>query len=227
MSSRTVTVSSLKKASRLVRDAMLAVLPAPEDCSASFSPSFLRESVSIMKKARSIRRRTVVRQGLSAAAGFVLVFLLLFFSLNSTARAALVNWVREVTEHSALYRLFVPERPADTLPSCTPGWLPEGLLPEPQTFIGERAAGYTWSDASGGSLLTLDLFLINENTQLSVTDTAGFSCREVDLRGGTADLYTNGNQSVLIWTEDGILCQLAGICGEEDLLKTAEALVLR
>ena len=100
---------ALQKAARLVRDAMLASLPTPDQCAHTFSPEFQVKMNSLLARERATRLR---RQLLRRVAIFFLTLVLgsgIWLAVDTEARAAVINWVREVYENSIIYR-FIQEK---------------------------------------------------------------------------------------------------------------------
>ena len=123
----------LREAARQAEKNLLASLPKPEDCEATFSPKFKRK----MKK---LVRRTdhPIRYWVQKAVACILLTILIgggsVLALSTEARAAFVGWVREIYETWFVYHF---EGDGNTLPEETqyrPTWLPEGysqaLVPE-------------------------------------------------------------------------------------------------
>lgn len=123
----------LREAAREAEEKLLASLPKPEDCEATFSPEYKRK----MKK---LARRTdhPVIYWVQKAVACILLTILIggsgVLTFSTEARAAFVGWVREVYETWFVYRFEGESRNAIEDTQYRPTWLPEGysqtLVPE-------------------------------------------------------------------------------------------------
>lgn len=213
----------LREAARQAEKNLLASLPEPEDCKATFSPEFERK----MKK---LVRRTdhPIRYWVQKAVACILLVILLgggsVLALSTEARAAFVGWIREVYE-----TWFVYQYKGETYESGTimyqPSWLPSGYtekssldLYEQQVIIYENADGslvmFGYSQSAGA----IDLYVSRDDAIVQQTT----------VWGNTAELYlypTENAFSSLVWTDtdSGLIFWIVASLDESSLLQVAES----
>ena len=115
----------LRKAAQKVEESMLASLPEPEECEATFSPEFERK----MKKLIRRTDHPISHRIMKAVACFLLVVLVgggSVLTLSAEARATFVGWVREVYESYFSYRYTGEDKIAPQNIIFCPTWLPNG-----------------------------------------------------------------------------------------------------
>ena len=114
-----------------------------------FSPEFERKISSIVSAAdTAMKKRRRIRSRAAAAVIAVIVLLTAFFSFNTTARAAFVNWIKENYREYIHYEFF-GNKGDDRLPKLTAGWLPDGFslltaetpTPDHSSYMFENAEG--------------------------------------------------------------------------------------
>lgn len=215
----------LREAARKVEESMLANLPEPEECEATFSPKFERKMEKLLRRIDHPIRKRIMK----AVACLLLVFLVggggvLTFSVE--ARAAFVTWVREVYETQFIYRFFQTNEgtPDDTV--YRPTWLPadyqitiESLSEDPSTIIYQNSSG------------KLAIFAYFQNTSSPVFNierdgTETYS--QVYVNGIPAELYLDqdeGEANILIWIDenvDAVFC-ISAPFGDVELIRMAES----
>lgn len=133
--------NELREAARIVAEAMLDSLPAPEACHHDVSPDFLSKMAPLLVKAK--RRETARRWTRRAAAALLALVIgaTSWLAVDTQARAAFFSWVREVYENSVVYRFFNDTSVVDQLPDYRPSWVPDGYK---QTEVIESDSSYTF-----------------------------------------------------------------------------------
>lgn len=141
----------LREAAREAEEKLLASLPKPEDCEATFSPEYKRK----MKK---LARRTdhPVIYWVQKAVACILLTILIggggILTFSTEARAAFVGWVREVYETWFVYNYEGVDRefPEDNV--FYPAWIPDGyyelkrsISDDKVSIIYENEEGYLLS----------------------------------------------------------------------------------
>ncbi len=127
------TEADLQAAAIAVSDSMLNSLPEPDGIEHEFSEGFLAKMDALLLKDRRRRRvRSIARRAAMIALAVVLS-IGVWLSVDAEARAALVNWARELSGNGFAYRFFVTgtgkELPGYSVfrdTRCVIGWLPEG-----------------------------------------------------------------------------------------------------
>ena len=216
-----VTDDMIIQAAKQVGAAMLASLPAPEECHHEFLPRFERAMGRLIQKTK---RRARVRRSLrsiAVAALVVVIGLSAWLAVDTGARAAVVEWIRTVYEDSIVYGFFHPEA-TDEATSYRLGWVPDGytLVEE---MDGEMMRTIIYQ--SGDEVLYLSYRTIGSNSQaeffqgngetelVSIHDNAGEYIEADDV----------GAMNDLVWLdkESGILFSLSGSLDKETMLKMA------
>ncbi len=143
-------------------------------------------------------------------------------TVSPTVRAAVLNWLREISGDEVTYT-STDAQDHDEPPAWYPTWLPEGWSLEgaegrssraDYRFAGGEGRMTFWCGYPDGG--SFSFFSGEEMAQ---------SGRQVTVQDYPADLYEEGGQIYLIWEDaDGILFWFSATnVSEEDLLKTAES----
>lgn len=198
----------------------------------AFSPAYLRWRTRLladpfgwMKK----RLRPLWAKALRTAACLVLASAVALGSLmavSPTVRAAVLNWLREITGNLMTYSSVDREAESDALPSnWRITWLPEGWgLQDMTTSI------WKYQGTSGkGSLLYSCYVPGSTDLTTNVDDVSDAdSVREtIQVQGTQADYYESDGYRVLLWeNEEGFLFLLRGdsFLDRESFLKIAESI---
>ena len=213
----------LREAARQAEKHLLASLPEPEDCEATFSPEFERK----MKK---LIRRTdhPIRYWVQKAVACILLVILLgggsVLALSTEARAAFVGWVREVYETWFVYNYEGTDRefPEDNV--FYPAWIPDGyyelkrsVSDDKVSIIYENGEGYLLSFTYTRNRESVNVYSENQETDVQTA-----------VVGNTpADLYLDqreGNTNTLIWNDEekGVIFVISAHCSGEELVEIAE-----
>ena len=162
-----------------------------------FSPAFqhkMNELASVTDtaaaKSHPFRKRVAI--------AFLVVILMLtaFFSFNTPARAAFINWIKDSYKEFIIYRILGKE-PTDSIPDLIPEWMPDDL-----SLINKNSydEGYTYlyenSDGSAGFILECvtahsgsAMYISNDRDHFIMT-----------IAGYTVDCYVSAdNASDYIW----------------------------
>ena len=165
---------------------MLASLPEPEECEATFSPEFERKMKKLIRRTDHPVRHRIMK----AAACFLLVILLgggSVLTLSADARAAFVGWVRDV------YQSYET-------------WFVYHFTGENNTVSEDISYHPTWIPQDYAELETLDMFnqtnIIYENA-FGLSMTFGYSLNpeainvyvEKAIQSTYHDFYALGNGS--------------------------------
>lgn len=119
----------LKNAARIYAERRNDALEASLDQEpVQFSPEFQKETSSMISAANAaIIKRKHIRSRVAAAIVTLIILITAFFSFNTTARAAFVNWIKDFYKEYIVYHLF-GEETSDDFPELIPGWIPDGML---------------------------------------------------------------------------------------------------
>lgn len=211
----------LREAVRQAEENLLASLPEPEDCEATFSPEYMRK----MKK---LAQRTdyPIRYWVQKAVACILLIILLgggsVLALSTEARAAFVGWVREVYETWFVYKYEGEDQELlkDTVFQIT--WLPEGFV-EVTHSASEDEVCTIYEDEH--SDLIMFIYTRNMESLNLYVEEVGVDTQTVQIGHVYADLYLDqqpGGTNTLVWSDRGVLFWLYGNCTGDVLIKIAE-----
>lgn len=215
----------LREAARKAEESLLASLPEPEECEATFSPEFERKMEKLIHRAKHPIRHRIMK----AVACFLLVILVgggsvLTFSVE--ARAAFVGWVREVYDTWFAYKYNGDFEKESTDLVFRPTWLPDGYT---EAFAPEvyGQVNIIYEDDNGNKLL---FAYSNEFPSLTgLLPENSSSPLEVTVGDCPADLYLEKDgekKSLLVWansTNDCLFWIFANL-PQDDIIKIAESI---
>lgn len=198
----------LREAVRQAEENLLASLPEPEDCEATFSPEFERK----MKKLVRRTDHPIRYWGQKAVACILLVILLgggSVLTLSTEARAAFVGWVREVYETWFVYRFEGESNNVIGDTQYRPTWLPEGysqtLVPELDDQVNvlytndvEDMIIFAYSNSSS-SLALYTQGDATESTKVMVKDIPADLYLEEDGTHSNCLVWEDPQNSIIYW----------------------------
>ena len=200
------------------------------------SPRLLRQMTAMLNDPNGWAKRQhrpVWKRIAHAAAVILLTFTLslgALMAVSPTVRAAVITWVREVYEHSAVYRFFV--RPEAELPEYAPTWIPEGFaLNERVEFDGWVL--YMYLNSNTGEMLSFSYEQASADTQVQI---GGYDVEPIPVsepctvNGMTADYYpiSESGTSNLIWIDEvqGVVFTISSTLEKDVILHIAESVSL-
>lgn len=217
----------LRKAAQKVEESMLASLPEPEECEATFSPEFERKMKKLIRRTDHPIRHRIMK----AVACFLLVVLVgggSVLTLSAEARATFVGWVRDIYQSYEtwfVYHFTGEHNLASEDISYYPTWIPQDYAEREvldmfnQTIIVyENTAGLTISFGYSLNPEVINVYVENTNVQT----------KRVLVGDTPADLYLDksaGESNILTWVDsstDTIFWIVAQLDGDE-LIKIAES----
>lgn len=215
----------LRKAAAEADAALMEGLPAPEDCSADFSPEFEQ------KLSRRLAAEKPSYGAVKRAACILLVFVLAGGSLltaSPTVRAAALGWLRESYGTVSMY-LFQEKAPRGELGKYRLSEVPEGytLWSESQSAHDGHIT-YINDDEQFLRLMYLRQ-PENGSTAFSIDEITLFEISRVSVRGTIGDYYlckdgSRGN--AIVWEENDILFSISGFFQKEQLADLANCINL-
>lgn len=215
----------LRQAAAEADAALMEGLPAPEDCSADFSPEFEQ------KLARRLVAEKPSYGAVKRAACILLAFVLVGGSLlaaSPTVRAAALGWLRESYGTVSMY-LFQEKAPGGELGTYRLSEVPEGyaLWSESQS---EDDGHITYVNDNEQFLRLVYLRQPkNGAVALAIDEMALFEISRVSVRGTIGDYYlckdgSRGN--AIVWEENEILFSISGFFQKEQLADLANCINL-
>lgn len=216
-----ISEERLREAARQAEKNLLASLPEPEDCEATFSPEFERK----MKK---LVRRTdhPIRYWAQKAVACILLTILIgggsVLAFSTEARAAFVGWIREVYETWFIYKYEGEDQefPKDTEFQIM--WLPDGFVEVTRSASDDQICTF-FQDENSNSIMFLYTRSM-ESANLYIEE-SGVEAQTVRIGHLYADLYLDQRSdgaNALVWSDRGVLFSLYGNCSGDDLIKIAE-----
>lgn len=215
----------LRQAAAEADAALMEGLPAPEDCSADFSPEFEQ------KLARRLVAEKPSYGAVKRAACILLAFVLVGGSLlaaSPTVRAAALGWLRESYGTVSMY-LFQEKAPGGELGKYRLSEVPEGytLWSESQS-ANDGHITYVNDDEQFLRLMYLRQPK-NGAAALAIYEMAHFETSSVPVRGTVGDFYfckdgSRGN--AIVWEENDILFSISGFLQKEQLIELANCIDL-
>ena len=159
----------LKNAARIYAERRNDALEASLDQEpVQFSPEFQNEIAVIISAAdTAIRKRKRIRSRVAAAIVAVIILITAFFSFNTTARAAFVNWIKDFYKEYIVY-YFLGDSDKNSLPEITPVWLPEGQ----ELTHTEKAPDHLllYYENKNGDGFDISCYAINSESELYISD---------------------------------------------------------
>ena len=151
----------------------------------------------------------------------------MYLAVDMEARAAFLGWIKEVYEHSIVYRIM-PSSAAKDLPHYELTWLPDGF-DEPDIYENETVYSALYQNSSTGEIVIFDYYRLSSEVQAKLfTDQQP---EHVLVNGIIADLYvasSDSDSNNLLWidTEAGVFCAIDSNLSKDVILHIAESIYL-
>ena len=151
----------------------------------------------------------------------------MYLAVDTEARAAFLGWIKEVYEHSIVYRIM-PSSAAKDLPHYELTWLPDGFG-EPDIYENETVYSALYQNSSTGEIVIFDYYRLSSEVQAKLfTDQQP---EHVLVNGIIADFYAASSDSEsnnLLWidTEAGVFCAIDSNLSKDVILQIAESIYL-
>lgn len=151
----------------------------------------------------------------------------MYLAVDMEARAAFLGWIKEVYEHSIVYRIM-PSSAAKDLPHYELTWLPDGF-DEPDIYENETVYSALYQNSSTGEIVIFDYYRLSSEVQAKLfTDQQP---EHVLVNGIIADFYAASSDSEsnnLLWidTEAGVFCAIDSNLSKDVILHIAESIYL-
>lgn len=194
------TDEELRIATRITRQRILDSLPEPEECCYDISVELKEKINQIIIKDR---RKTVIRKIRNRAAMIALCILLgisSWLAVDTEARAAFFQWVREVYEDSIIYHFFGEREPAEISKYGITA-LPQGYE---ETMRFEESFMHTVFYENTDDMIILTYQIVDESTELAFVN-SDMAHTTVDLANYSADFYVPYDPSKtneLVWVDE-------------------------
>ena len=219
-----MTDKMLQAAAAEAGNAIVAGLPAPEQCEHAFSRRFEREMRKLIRR----EAHPALYQPLRRVACLALAALMgsgIFLALNTEVRAAFFGWVKERYESFIVlfYQGNAPAGAEEKIVGLT--WLPLGYREtETQELAGLTLVVYQNEDGANIDFCYSDdpdaesMFIEDENVTQST----------VQIGKLEADLYmaqVGGASSAIVWTdENAVIYSISAVSSSDELIRMAESI---
>lgn len=219
-----ISDEELTRAAKLVGKALHESLPAPEDCKHEFSAAFQQNIEILKKEAKKKERAAKYLKRTAIAAMLALCCTGVLVSVNPSARATVLSWVREFYENAIVYRFFGDSQDKQ-LPELEINYLPSGYSEDSTT---ETHTSKTMVFSNGDVLLFIDWWILSDSSALQA-QTEGAAVILTTVNGHDAEIIVpnNSNETTdLLWADDehGIGFMISGYLEIEELLNIAESI---
>ena len=135
----------------------------------------------------------------------------MYLAVDTEARAAFLDWIKEVYEHSIVYRIM-PSSAAKDLPHYELTWLPDGFG-EPDIYENETVYSALYQNSSTGEIVIFDYYRLSSEVQAKLfTDQQP---EHVLVNGIIADFYAAG-----------VFCAIDSNLSKDVILHIAESIYL-
>lgn len=220
-----MTDERLKQAARQAGQAIADSLPAPEDCTHTFSLHSQQKMTRLLRRAERPRRRPALR-----AACMLLVCLLgcgVFFQVNAEAKEIFLGWVSRLEEGAQHYAFDGPAAEKDSTERYILPEIPEGY----------EAVSIELTDHDGNMLYynaqgqVFEFGYVKQDTVSSTSAlfflTEGTEKQSAEVNGQPAELYMDEHgeaANLLVWKDakGQVLFYLNGYLEAEELIAAAE-----
>lgn len=223
----------LRKAARLVTQAMVDAVSPSSECKHVFSPAFQAKMARLIAQEKFIDVRQRWAKRIAIALLTLIVGVTSWLSIDADAREVFFNWVREVYENSIIYRFFNDSSQAfQDIPSYRPTCLPDGYR---QLFISDDNNSQTIVYQKGedaAETIIFDYRLYSSDTQIELMwEDTEYECLEVQVGEYSAYFYQSLDGSKandLIWVNKslGLIFSLNGYLDQNVMLHIAESIKL-
>lgn len=219
----------LEKAAQLVAESMLDSLPPKAACDHTFSDGFLAKMEKLINRQR---QRQTWHKMIRFAAAIIITVSLIFGAVmvaSPTARAAVVQWVRETYENSMIYRFF-SEPSEDTLPLYRLGWIPEGFEATDVFYDQELYRALYLNDKTEQGFVFEYYYMVN-GTASMVIPREDCILEHTEINGNPADYYQeldDANTNVLVFfdEEKNICFSITATLDKDSIFTIAEHIIL-
>lgn len=220
----------LKQAARQAGQAITESLPAPEDCTHTFSRNFQQKMKRLLRRANHPRSRPALR-----VACMLLVCLLgcgTFFQVNAEAREIFLGWVSRLEEGAQHYFFSGVYAEEDNTAQYILPEIPEGFE-EVSVEITDHKAIILYQNEDGFyfefGYLKQDTASTSSDRDFLINDTGA---QTVYVNGSAADLYidesgSGGNLIVWIDQKENVLLHIDAPFDADELIRLAESVQRR
>ena len=250
MSEIILTDAALHSAAEKVRDAMLDTLPPPSECNHVFSEPFIEKmalllNVDKMHSSRPVEQRIrklkhkanhpFLYGSIRRIAAIILVVFLglgLWLTVDNSARAIFIGWIKETYEMFFVYRYSDEEtilHDSDSeMRNYRPTWIPEGYKEYKTTELNGSVTVQYIGDGENRLRFSYISGVHATNWFVDTTDTVQSTAY---VNGREAELFISQSESVssiLMWTADNQdAFYVCGFVPAEDLIRMAESVVVQ
>lgn len=221
--------NDLKMAAQLVAESMLNNLPPKPECEHDFSDNFLAKMEKLLHRQK---QRQAWHKMMRFAAAIIITVTIAFgtvMATSPTARAAVVQWAREIYENSVIYRFF-SETTEDTLPLYRLDWIPEGFE-ETDVFYNDIRYKALYLNDETGQGFVFEYYYMDDSTAPMVIPGDGCVLEQTKINGNPADYYQESDGAdtniLMVFDEENNICfSVSATLDKGSIFTIAEHIVL-
>lgn len=221
-----ITDEMIRAAVASLDEAMLASLPDESECDHVFSEKFEKKMAKLIGRVSYYGAYQVLRR---VACVFIALVLsaTMVVAVHPTARAAVVDWVKEKLEDFYHY-VFAGEQVEETPKAYSLGWVPEGYALLDSFEQGENKT-FLYLNAGSGEMMQF-IYVYGASYETLFAGSGDYEQTVVSVEGRDAELYIamdDGQANWIVWKDarGGTMFTITGFLSEEEMVKMAESLV--
>ena len=182
------TDDDLRLAAALSCQAWYKALPSPEDCMPhSFSEAFVENMDSLANRVKRNAKIKLYTKRFIAALIALIVGLSLWLAFDTSARAVVRNWFKEVFGTTVLYR-FTEETEIIELPNYELSYIPEGFE-EIDRFQKKDTKTLLYKSINSDITFSFGYYLLTNNKNIQVSYDKNLYHEKVQIKNLPADYY--------------------------------------
>lgn len=198
------TDDDLRQAAALSCQAWYKALPSPEDCMPhSFSEAFVENMNSLANRVKRNARIKLYTKRIIAALIALIVGLSLWLAFDTSARAVVRNWFKEVFGTTVYYH-FTENVELTELPNYELSYIPAGFE-EVDRFQKSDAKSLFYTQTDNDNVIVFECYLLSKNKHIQVSYDKDLYHERVLIENLPADFYMADETSetnTLIWLDE-------------------------
>lgn len=221
--------NDLKMAAQLVAESMLNNLPPKSECEHDFSDNFLAKMEKLLHRQK---QRQAWHKMVRFAAAVIITVTITFgavMAASPTARAAVVQWVREIYENSMIYRFF-SETEDERLPMYGLDWIPTGFE-QTEIFYDKDLYRSVYVNNKTGQGFVFEYYYMANSTASMIIPGENCVLEHTKINGNPADYYQESDGAdtniLMVFDEENNICfSVSATLDKDSIFTIAEHIVL-
>lgn len=210
----TITDEMLYGAAPRAAELFLETLPGRADCGHRFSPKFQTDMRPLLSGKRRQWRRVLLAAAVAAA--------LLAVTAGAFRETVFQMFRAESEEGGTRYAFRTMDEPGTFTPIEVPH-VPEGYE-QTQEYLRETETytRYILTFEGGDGRRFYVEQQLTARLDMGFGDLSDYTLEHPDIHGAEAELYHNGEDTLLLWTEGGYVLEVSGALSREEAVEIAE-----